>query len=144
MSREITREEAVALWAERKPVEAMGPERDGWGLIAPPGSVDGEWNASIFNREDRMFMFRIASIPVPHIRSWELGEVPIGALIKHDQWVNNGVTYAICGVEKDQVVWVTSTGPGKQTFHQLLGDPRWRHSVDGGKTWHPCGVKVTS
>lgn len=142
MSKEITWQEAVALWVERKPVEAMGPARDGWGLVAPPGSVDGKWNASIFNREDGVFMYRIAPMPVPHIRAWTLGEVPIGALLQHEAWIQSGFRYLICGVEGNQIVWTTSTGTGKQTFNELLSDPRWRHSIDGGKTWHPCGVKV--
>jgi hypothetical protein len=63
MSQEITQEEAVALWAERKPVEALGHERDGWGLIAPPGSIHGRFDGSIFNREDNVFMFRLPPEP---------------------------------------------------------------------------------
>lgn len=136
MSTEITRDEAVELWAKRKPVEAMGPARDGWGLIAPPGTVDGKWNASVFNREDRVFMFRFASMPVPHIRSWEMKEVPLLALVRRKGFDERAI---ILGASSASTVWITN----KQITNKVLAE-EWEHSIDGGKTWLHCGVEVTS
>ncbi len=146
MSKEITRQEAALAWAQGKRVEACSPVNSIWCLVTPVGAAvercpRNQYPADVFT-SDIPFRFRLAPTPVPHIRSWEPLEVPIGALIKHDQWNLAGLTYMICGVEQDQVVWMTSAGPGKQKLIELLRDTRWRHSVDSGRTWHPCGVKV--
>jgi hypothetical protein len=135
MSKEITRKEAIVWWAERKLVEAMGPARDGWGLIAQPGSVDGMWDASIFNREDGVFMFRLApEPPAKKFRPWTPGEVPIGAIVRPQdfQWRR-----LITGVDADGRIELYN-GHVKARF--MLD--YFFHSIDGGKTWLPCGVEV--
>jgi hypothetical protein len=65
--------------------------------------------------------------PTPTFRPWTADEVPLGA-------------------------WIRSRGLyGRQLITHTLeqGDREWwlkacEHSIDGGKTWHPCGVMEES
>ena len=72
--------------------------------------------------------------PAPTLRPWRQEEVPIGHLCKNK-----------CGVG---VFLIVAAGPSGvalgsggtwQSFQQCL-DERL-HSIDGGKTWLPCGVE---
>ena len=142
---ELTLQEAALAWAHGKRVEAVGPSNT-WGLIQQVGSSEGMWQPGVFSGDSsRVFCFRLAPEPTAkRYRPWKPEEVPVGALIQHGGWIGSQVRYAICGVERDQIVWMTSSTPGKQTLKQLVSDADWRHSTDNGKTWLPCGVEVNA
>lgn len=136
MKQEITREEAVALWAERKPVEAMGLACDGWGLIAPPGSRRGRFDGSIFNNPDIGIMFRLPpEPPAKRWRPWTVCEVPLLAIARRKGFDER---YVILGATQAKTVLVASSSiPSDTMLHE------WEHTLDGGKNWLPCGVEIS-
>lgn len=75
----------------------------------------------------------------PKLRPWNLGEVPIGALVRHR------------GHIAPSVAMVTATSVINNGFlsgavwHSLLAAfESIEHSTDGGKTWKPCGIEESS
>lgn len=141
--KELTLQEAAELWARR--VQVQTTDKNGkWRNIEKPGEfVGGGLTAGVFTTNEPGRAFHLApEPPAKRYRPWTPEEVPVGALIQHGGWIGSQVRYAICGVERDQIVWMTSSTPGKQTLKQLVSDADWRHSTDNGKTWLPCGVEV--
>ena len=67
-------------------------------------------------------------------RPWTNDEVPLGALIRMKDW-DHGARGLICSVDISGRI-----SSGTWTFrHEDL--VRCEHSIDGGKTWLPCGVE---
>lgn len=140
MSAELTLEEAALAWVQGKMVEAMFEDEDGgeWLPVDPVGkSLSDHHGASVFN--DAEFRFRLAhEPPAKKFRPWMPEEVPVGARFRFNntgshQWIING--------------WnVVAIHVSNQSRHSItMGDALeegCEHSIDGGKTWLPCGVEV--
>mgnify|MGYP003553534047 FL=1 len=80
--------------------------------------------------------YRIA--PEPKLRPWKPEEVPVGALIKYERTVAvlSYRTKSVFGfvIYLDNGV-VDGRGWGYSEVYDLIS-----HSIDGGKTWLPCGI----
>ena len=74
--------------------------------------------------------------PTPVLRPWTADEVPLGAWIKskHDHWKS-----LILEVDKLGKICVY----GGTIFREAALEHH-EHSLDGGKTWKPCGVEEES
>lgn len=135
--KELSLEEAALAWAQGKRVEAMWPPRDAWGLVTPIGGGGGLWSPEVFARTDCVFKFRLApGPPAKKWREWEFSEVPVGALTRHKE----------CGGDVLMIIGKFSTGAllaGDKGMYPFIDLAQMReHSIDGGKTWLPCGVEV--
>ena len=77
------------------------------------------------------FEFRIK--PTPTLRPWTADEVPLGAFIrpKEGSWRS-----LILAVDSDERINVNCGG-----FPLGFALENHEHSLDGGKTWKPCGVE---
>lgn len=76
--------------------------------------------------------------PEPQLRAWKTEEVPIGALIrmKNSQHGRTVILFAF-----DGEIWDgTPTGYGREKYNTQRALELYEHSLDFGKTWHPCGV----
>lgn len=78
--------------------------------------------------------------PEKKLRPWKPEEVPISGVIYRtkswpDRWFLVKETYLSDGVR--YIVLETSRG-GLHTSDLFAV---FEHSIDGGKTWHPCGVE---
>jgi hypothetical protein len=62
--------------------------------------------------------------PTAKFRPWTADEVPLGA------WMRD--------VSKQDYRWLIHTSGNADTRKDWLVG--YKHSTDGGKTWHPCGV----
>lgn len=77
--------------------------------------------------------------PQPKFRAWEPDEVPVGCIVslKHDTArISKSVLFHCNGV----MVWTGFDVLNPNTLNDAL--KWWDHSIDGGKTWRPCGVEV--
>ena len=135
--KELTVQEAALAWAQGKRVEAMGPTSLEWAPVIKVGGGDGEWSPGVFTARNPNYRFRIATEPpAKKFRPWSAEEVPVGA-----------VTRPKCGgdvlmiVGRFSSVALLAGDGGMYPFGRLL--ERREHSIDGGKTWTPCGVEVT-
>lgn len=73
--------------------------------------------------------------PKPKYRPWHAHEVPVGAAIRFH---NRSGTW---------LIWHCSPNGGIAIMGERDHDPQTilnqcTHSIDGCKTWHPCGVEV--
>jgi len=83
--------------------------------------------------------YRIA--PTPKLRAWKPEEVPVGALIR-DLRVTFGAP-AVVQILALRGAWIHFISPACAGLTSVLIqelDRNWQHSLDGGKTWIPCGV----
>ena len=104
-----------------------GPAMGIWG-------VDGRFD---LHNESSYDLF-ILDETAPKLRAWSIGEVPVGALIRHKEWAGNGYFTTILSRGSSGVSFSYNGGIWVQTREQIA--EQWEHSTDGGKTWHPCGV----
>lgn len=76
--------------------------------------------------------------PEPTLRAWKAIEVPLGALIRPKS-ENRGWTCVITSKNWSLRPSYFTIGETKVTDFEstLMLD---EHSIDGGKTWNPCGV----
>lgn len=138
--KELSLEEAALAWAQGKRVEArpVFPGGAPWSQIAPLGTVQNQmWPASIFNDTANSRSFRLApEPPAKKFRPWAPEEVPVGAQAKTK----------VCDSEIQMIVGRNLLGvllaqdSGAYPFRDML--ELRLHSIDGGKTWMPCGVEV--
>lgn len=75
----------------------------------------------------------IAEWHEPKLRPWRVEEVPLGAQIRCKGAVIRHVIVGMCG-------------DGIEAGRAFSAGVDWalvycEHSLDGGKTWHPCGVE---
>ena len=78
-------------------------------------------------------------IPESTIRPWKFDEVPVGSLIRYREEASNDmVSTMIIGVSlRDGNIKIGIWDGDTSTSYLLkFAD----HSIDGGKTWLPCGV----
>ena len=91
-----------------------------------------DWSVTKEPLWDDAYNYRIA--PAPKLRPWTTAEVPLLALIRSknpSMKTDRGVIFGISG-------GVIKSGNGANTPAETL--ERFEHSIDGGKTWLPCGV----
>ena len=88
-------------------------------------------------------IFRVE--PEVKIRPWKAEEVPVGAVMRHKEWVGSG-NLLITGVWGDCVMWMTPVhGPVERQFQKMV-EEGWVYSIDpvgtpqSKRTWRPCGV----
>lgn len=76
--------------------------------------------------------------PTPRLRPWKPKGVPVGALWRDA----DGSVYLILARVPDGIVMATCSGNGVSTYDtDIIAGDGTSHSIDGGKTWHPCGVQ---
>lgn len=119
----MTKEESIEAgsvmlgWANGKIIQWRRRDQNEWHEIyidSPGINFSWDWDE---------FQYRIK--PEPKLRPWTADEVPLGAWFrpKHRTWDRSLIAWVSC--EADRVLWL---------------DER-EHSLDGGKTWLPCGVE---
>lgn len=118
----------IKAWSEGKTLQVFTDL--GWADF-----INGDTAA--FNREPSDYRIK----PEPKLRAWKPEEVPVGALIRNKQRTYVAVIteatghsfYA--GTDREFALDDSAkiTGWRADFFNQ-------EHSLDGGKTWHPCGV----
>ena len=89
----------------------------------PRESLKPDWvdeELSCWNFED--FDYRIK--PTATLRPWTADEVPLGAWMRFKKVIDDRSVLAWTSTQRDRDIWL---------------DER-EHSIDGGKTWLPCGV----
>lgn len=94
--------------------------------------VDGLFNGNEIEYLHSTYEFRIK--PEPKLRPWRPEEVPVGAQYRGDGW-NLSERRLISQVYNNNV----EVGNSTFTLNELLA--MGKHSLDNGKTWHPCGVE---
>ena len=110
----------MQAFKDRRQVEFRFRDRpnDAWELV-----VDPKW--SWYDCE-----YRIKSTKT--LRPWTADEVPLGAFIRPKQ---GGWRSLILAVDSDERINVNCGG-----FPLGFALENHEHSLDGGKTWLPCGV----
>lgn len=119
----MTKEESIEAgsvmigWANGKTIQWRRRDQNEWHDIEPACvgvTLSWDWDE---------FEYRVK--PEPKLRPWTEDEVPLGAWFrpKHRTWDRSLIAWVSC--EADRVLWL---------------DER-EHSLDGGKTWLPCGVE---
>lgn len=99
----------------------------GWESLE--GKADFDWN------NDR---YRIKpEKPESKLRPWREDEVPLGAWLRAINKSDVGDFEALLLRERD-ARYAYASGKGT-TFQDCLDN--YEHSIDGGKTWKPCGVE---
>lgn len=92
--------------------------------------------------------YRIA--PEPKLRPWKPEEVPVGALIRYRSkphkfavilGVNTNTEGTGVGILSPSNVIMSEFVTDWFTYHGGAFMDRVEHSIDHGKTWHPCGIK---
>lgn len=131
MIREQAREAAAVMlaWADGKTIQCRRRSSGEWCGIEPGCT------ATILSWDWDEFEYRVK--PEPKLRPWTADEVPVGAITRSKDSMNrlnrsrqiiegeNGMVAFLCGAPC--------------TFSCLLETRE--HSLDGGKTWLPCGVE---
>jgi hypothetical protein len=114
---------AVQAFADNKPIQ-FNYNNNGWKLF--------DKKSPAFASEEMFWR----PAPTPRLRPWKPEEVPVGALIRskkystEHRWMIVGWNVA--------TLFTSNTALGPVDFDDCLSD--FEHSLDGGKTWHPCGV----
>lgn len=141
--KELTLQEAALAWAQGKSLEATAENLKDWTPITGIGykTAIGKYSSWVFSKSG--FRFRLApEPPAKRFRPWTPEEVPVGALVRHCDWVV-GEKFAIIGFWSGCVLWMTVSGLAERQVEKLVDDG-WLFSIDHGKTWLPCGVEVES
>jgi len=97
--------------------------------------ADGKFVANC--ESSRHDLFILDETP-PKLRAWSIGEVPVGALIRRNEWAGTGCCTTILSRGLSSVSISYDGGISVQAREQIA--KHWEHSTDGGKTWRPCGV----
>lgn len=79
--------------------------------------------------------YRIAA--EPKLRPWKPEEVPVGALYRYKSRRDERSVIIGNTPESFQVPVIRNNESIPFDRAMLVGE----HSTDGGKTWHPCGIK---
>lgn len=98
----------------------------------------GKWNAAhacVWASESPS-RYRIR--PQPKLRPWKPEEVPVGALVTYKSYEPSTCRGIIMHVNGSKV-WTTFDTEVDKDLDFMLS--KYVHSLDGGKTWKPCGVE---
>ena len=119
MNKEQSREAGSVMigWANGKTIQWRRRDQSEWFDVEPACvgvTLSWDWDE---------FEYRVK--PMPKLRPWTADEVPLGAWFrpKDRTWDRTLIAWVSC--KADRVLWL---------------DER-EHSLDGGKTWLPCGVE---
>ncbi len=80
------------------------------------------------------YEFRIK--PTPVLRPWTADEVPLGAWLRSKENVWKDLIFE---VRRDGQMEINNSSITPYSALRY-----WEHSLDGGKTWKPCGVEEES
>ena len=97
----------------------------------------GEWvfaHACVWASEDPS-RYRIR--PQPKLRPWRWDEVPVGAVIR--KITTPSLQFLITMRWDNGLVYIDTSSIKTLSFQKAFDD--CQHSLDGGKTWKPCGVE---
>lgn len=128
MTKEQCREAGATMiaWADGKSIQYRQRDQSEWFDIEPACT------ATILSWDWDEFEYRVK--PMPKLRPWTEGEVPLGAIIRYK---NNSRSIRLLIVCSDEY---GLTGTGSHWPYKVLLE-NTEHSLDGGKTWLPCGVE---
>lgn len=136
--KELTVEEAALAWAQGKRVEACRKHCVDWQSLVPVAGGEGYYSPQAFVETNHTHPFRFRLAPEPPAkkwRPWSMLEVPVGVLLKQKQANFKVVLIEFDG--NDRIV------AGRERVMSRNGCfENYEHSIDGGKTWLPCGVEV--
>ena len=104
-------------WANGKTIQWRRRDQSEWFDIEPACT------ATILSWDWSTFDYRVK--PEPKLRPWTADEVPLGAWMRFKRNPQDRVLIAWVSVQADRDLWL---------------DER-EHTIDGGKTWLPCGVE---
>lgn len=90
-----------------------------------------------FSFDEPLIKYRIKSSE-PTFRPWKPEEVPVGALMRYKNSIPS--RSVILGLKLNESVQYVNNNNGisNVSFSALFRE--FEHSLDQGKTWHPCGV----
>lgn len=98
---------------------------------------DGEtWIPAAFAPCERSYVGDYRIRPKPTLRPWKPEEVPVGAVLKYTDQANR---WMITGSGGNGIY----TGGALQPLQPGFVLEKCVHSLDGGKTWLPCGTITT-
>ena len=119
MTKEQCREAGATMivWADGKSIQYRRRDQSEWFDVGPPCT------ATILSWDWDEFAYRVK--PMPKLRPWTADEVPLGAWMRFKNNPQDRVLIGWVSVQADRDLWL---------------DER-EHSIDGGKTWLPCGVE---
>ena len=119
MNKEQSREAGSVMigWANGKTIQWRRRDQNEWFDIEPACT------ATILSWDWDEFEYRIK--PEPKLRPWTADEVPLGAWMRFKRNPQDRVLIGWVSVQADRDLWL---------------DER-EHTIDGGKTWLPCGVE---
>jgi hypothetical protein len=116
----------IKAYAEGKNVEVNVANRDNPHAFTPVTLPDFGCDVSDY---------RIA--PEPKLRPWKPEEVPVGAVFRWPQGLQKLRTrFLITEVDECNVFFGSRYSTSFSEMVTLNGE----HSIDGGKTWAPCGI----
>lgn len=99
-------------------------------------TVDGKW-WPIFHSTQSLHKDHVyRRKPQPKLRPWKPEEIPVGAVVRETVGIQPHARWLITSVDYQGVAY-TAYGQNKVTTLALEGR---EYSIDGGKTWAPCGV----
>lgn len=119
MNKEQSREAGSVMigWANGKTIQWRRRDQNEWFDIEPACT------ATILSWDWDEFEYRVK--PEPKLRPWTADEVPLGAWMRFKHNPQDRVLIGWVSVQADRDLWL---------------DER-EHTIDGGKTWLPCGVE---
>ena len=114
----------IQAWADGKTIQ--------WRETPTSGQWHDYLSVGLCNFSGSADEYRIK--PEPKLRPWKPDEVPFGALIRVKASKVWHLIVGVCGDMGDL-----------RAGHAFSGSLTWclfqaEHSIDGGKTWLPCGV----
>lgn len=117
MNKEQAKKAASVMlaWADGKTIECKRKDGESWSTF-DTGTMSLAWDWDEFD-------YRVK--PEPKLRPWTADEVPLGAWMRFKNNPQDRVLLGWVSVQADRDLW--------------LGERE--HSIDGGKTWLPCGVE---
>ena len=123
MTREKAREAAAVMlaWADGKEVECK--YWYGWVTIDQPN----------WNWEDLDYRIK----PAKTLRPWTADEVPLGAWLRY-KGNQQSIRFLIVSNMERGIAGYNTHWPYQALLEEM------EHSLDGGKTWLPCGVEEES
>ena len=104
-------------WANGKTIQWRRRDQNEW------FEVERDCIGITFSWDWDEFEYRVK--PMPKLRPWTADEVPLGAWMRFKRNPQDRVLIGWVSVQADRDLWL---------------DER-EYSIDGGKTWLPCGVE---
>jgi hypothetical protein len=117
----------ITAYAEGKTVQFKSPSDDDWQTV------------KYMNMLHLDSIYRIA--PEPKLRPWRAEDVPVGAIAK-DKDAEHVCRVLILGAcERDSKILLSNIDDGTKSHSLQYALEVLEHSIDGGRTWLPCGIQ---